>query len=171
LRNEAARANLLIGKDKEVIMPESNRGASPKYQQLTGLIVQRTAFDCGICCLAMLFGVTYEAALHAAGDSFVDGKGLYSERDALKQLGYAENDFIITRRDWCIAPEAYRRLSWRRRALITVPSLNREGVWHMVYYDGNRLFDPHREKRYESWEQLMPEEITLFAESAAGQAA
>jgi hypothetical protein len=30
LRGEAARANLLIGKDKEVIMPESNPGASPK---------------------------------------------------------------------------------------------------------------------------------------------
>lgn len=59
----------------------------------------------------------------------------------------------------------FRHLTWGRRAILAVPSLNNEGGFHSVYWNGSQVFDPSRYRTYASWEQLMPDEIILFAEN------
>ena len=102
--------------------------------------------------------------LAVIGDAFDPVKGMRREQTALKRLGFDEGSFIHLHRDWCITPEAFRRLSWKRRALITVPSLNIPEGWHMVYSDGRQLYDPSVGITYEAWDRLLPDEIILFDE-------
>lgn len=138
---------------------------------MTELVVQRTAYDCGICSIAMALGRSYEEVVAAAGDDFSE-KGLRSEVQALKGLGLNYNwrngepdgDFVSLHRGWAISPEFFRSLAWGRRALMSVPSLNKEGSWHMIYWTGDHVLDPSPNKTYAEWGQLLPNEMTLFRE-------
>lgn len=47
---------------------------------------------------------------------------------------------------------------------MTVPSLNNEGCWHFVFYDGRAVFDPSNKKTYRSFDELRPEDIVIFRE-------
>jgi hypothetical protein len=35
-----------------------------------------------------------------------------------------------------------------------VPSLNRPGGWHMIFWDGNRVWDPSPKMVYAAWQEL-----------------
>lgn len=142
---------------------------------MTVLVQQRTTSDCSICCFAMALGRTYEDVIATVGPHFDPAKGLANEYEALKDLGLKckfengeptdETEFLVKRRDWCIHPQMIRSWCWGRRAIITVPSLNIEDGFHVVYYDGKDLFDPSREKRYEKFTDLFPDEAVIFREA------
>src|SRR4029077_15672150 len=114
------------------------------------LIPQRTAYDCGICTIAMATGRSYEEVMAAAlAAKAFDEIGLRSEQWVLERLGldYSfENgepvgDFVCRHRG-VLAPEFFRSFAGRRRAIMAVPSLNIEKGFHSVFWDGRRLFDP-----------------------------
>ena len=143
------------------------------------LIEQRTHHDCTICCIAMATGRSYEDVMASAlaAEAFDPAKGCSSEYKILKALGLssrhvdgeAAGDFVCLHRGFEISPEYFRAMAWGRRALLAVPSLNKEGGWHTVYWDGAKLWDPSTRQRYERFGDLRPEEIVLFRE--AGQSA
>ncbi len=140
----------------------------------TALVEQREKSDCAICCIAMATGLSYEEVMAAAGDAYQPGKGTNREYEILQRLGYKYTfergepvgDIVARHRDWCISPEFFRSMLWGRRALVSVPSVNFAGGHHMVYWDGRRIWDPSRLKRYETVDQLLPDGIVLFREVA-----
>jgi len=141
---------------------------------MTLLIQQRTPSDCAICCMAMLTGRSYEDVLAAVGDAFDPEKGMRYEQKALQRLGFSHayrngkpiGDISCQHRGYQVSPEYFLDFTWGRRALITVPSLNIADRHHMVYWDGNSLFDPNPppKRTYERWDELKPDEIVLFRE-------
>lgn len=140
---------------------------------MTEIVPQRTPHDCSICSMAMLTGRTYEDVLETVGDTFDPKGGMRLEQKALQRLGFkythengeAVGDIVCTHRGFYISPEFYRSMAWGRRALMTVPSLNRPGGFHMIYWDGRRVFDPSMMKTYTEWKQLLPDELVLFRET------
>lgn len=139
---------------------------------MTALIQQRTAHDCAICCMAMVTGRPYEDVLGAVGDAFDPDKGMRYEQEALKRLGFdyrfergePVGDISCLHRGFEISPEFFRRLAWARRALMSVPSFNFADTWHMVYWDGSKVFDPSPLKTYRDFRELKPEAMVLFRE-------
>jgi hypothetical protein len=140
---------------------------------MSRLIQQRTAHDCAVCCLAMALGRVYETTLIEVGDTFDPERGMRYVTKALERLGLSytfdngepTGDFVNMYRGHIMSPQFFRSLAWGRRALMSVPSLNFPGESHMVYWNGDRLLDPSALKVYERWDQLLPEELTLFRET------
>lgn len=136
---------------------------------MTELIRQRTTYDCAVCTIAMATGFSYEV-VHYAGvlsGGFDPDKGCRSEQAVLEKLGVSPDTFKCYYREWCISPEFYREMTWGRRAIMAVPSLNKEGGFHSVYWTGRELLDPCTQKTYTEWGQLLPAELVLFVETAA----
>jgi hypothetical protein len=142
---------------------------------MTMLVQQRTPHDCAICCMAMLTGRAYEDVLATVGDAFDPEKGMGHEGQALERLGFDHTfangvpvgDFTCCHRGYAVSPEFFRDFAWGRRALMNVPSLNRPGGWHMIYWDGAKVWDPSILKTYDQWAQLRPEEMVIFREVIA----
>lgn len=121
----------------------------------------------------MLTGRTYEDVLASVGDTLDPERGMRRDQEALRRLGFSsqyENgepvgDFVCRNRG-PLSPEFFRHFAWGRRALMSVPSLNNPGGWHMVYTVGAKVFDPSSLKTYTAWAELRPDDITLFREVA-----
>lgn len=149
---------------------------------MTQIIQQRTPHDCAVAAMAMLTGKTWEET-HAIIGHLVDyegeRRGMRDEQQALKLLGFDyrfENgrpvgDISCMRRPFGIAADFYRQFAWGRRALMSVPSLNRPGGWHMIFWDGARVYDPSPLKTYSKFDELLPDELVLFRESPAAPCA
>lgn len=122
--------------------------------------------------MAMVTGRPYEDILGTVGDAFEPDKGMRHEQLALKRLGFsytfsngeADGDIVCRHRGFEISPEYFRAFAWGRRALMSVPSLNLAGGWHMIFWDSRRIFDPSPRLVYEQFIQLKPEEMVLFRE-------
>lgn len=136
---------------------------------VSGLIQQREKSDCAICTIAMALGRTYEEVLEAATadkewPDYQPGVGTRSEYAIIERFGLQQmQDFRVQHRG-ILAADFFRGLSWGRRAILAVPSLNIAGSVHSVYWTGNELWDPCTLKTYERWDQLLPDEMILFAE-------
>lgn len=151
------------------------------------LIKQRGPSDCGIASLAMFTGLPYEVCYQAGIDTgqFHPKKGTSHACYILRHLGFkqdalrgsAENDACTGRafrnfwHSWELNPDYVRMLMWGRPTLFSVPSLNREGGHHMVYYDGTHVFDPQHGRRGKKWhdledfDKLSPGEIIVWRTS------
>lgn len=126
------------------------------------VVKQKNSSDCVICCMAMLSGRTYEEILNLAVDYKIrleQGciKGVYSkeENEVLAVFGWRCGSM---RRKWKVEKDGQNFLETIKgiRAILTVPSLNIEGAYHAIYWDGAEIHDPHNEKTY-SKETLPPE--------------
>lgn len=142
---------------------------------MTDLIRQRTPHDCAIACMAMLTGRSWEDTSALVGhlvDYEGERRGMRREDEALKLLGFDdrwENGEPVgsvshLHRGFYISPEYFRSIAWGRRALMAVPSLNIPGGWHMIYWDGTKVFDPSPLKTYTRWCDLKPDDMHLFRE-------
>lgn len=122
--------------------------------------------DCAICTIAMALGKSYEDVLVAAlqARAFKPEEGTRSEYSIIEQFGLEQmKDFRVLHRG-PLAPEYFLHFAWGRRAILAVPSLNIEGGFHSVYWNGSQLFDPCTAKTYSEWKQLRPDEIILLHE-------
>lgn len=130
---------------------------------------QRTDHDCVFCCLAMVLGLTYEQAAARAGAAFMEILNVQGCTDPMEQALYAafglkkEVDFLELRYSphWA-SIAGVRNLLWGRRAMVTVRSKNIPDGFHMLYWDGNQVFDPSSKRRYEDWSEVEPVEMILF---------
>lgn len=134
------------------------------FPEKTVFVKQRTTHDCVPACMAMLTGLPIDAVIERLGDCFNPEKGTRNDHLSLNRMGFCDDEFIHIYKDWRLSVQLFKRFAWRRRALLTVPSLNHEGGWHMVYVDGENLYDPSTQKTYENYSQLEPHYMTLFRE-------
>lgn len=133
------------------------------------LIRQREKSDCAICTIAMALSRTYDEVLEAAlaVKAYESGVGMRAEYAVIERLGLKQMiDFRVHHRG-VLAPEFFRHLSWGRRAILAVPSLNIEGSFHSVFWTGSEMRDPCALKTYARWDELRPDEVIVFAETGA----
>lgn len=128
-------------------------------------IKQRLPTDCAICTIAMALAKPYDDVMAAAlgAKAWKVDEGVRSEWRIIEELGLKQMvDFRIMHRG-PLAPEYFLHFSWGRPAILAVPSLNIEGSFHSVYWNGTDLLDPCTLKTYSKWEELRPDEIILFS--------
>jgi|CXWL01.1.fsa_nt_gi hypothetical protein len=130
---------------------------------------QRTDHDCVFVCLAMVLGLTYEQAAARAGAAFMEilqvqgctgvmEDALYAAFGLKKDVDYVERVYSP---HWGTVG-GIKNMLWGRRAMVTVRSKNIPDGWYMLYWDGEKVYDPSRKKRYESWDEVEPVEMVLF---------
>lgn len=138
---------------------------------MTTLIQQKSASDCVLAAIAMAAGCASWNELWTEADlkSVVDSKGIADESPWLERAGLLRNEHYRTVRIWGDC-EVVQKLLWKRKALIACNSLNNLGGQHMVYWDGERVWDPHEGHWHLGWQyykhitSLMIKEVILFDE-------
>jgi hypothetical protein len=133
-----------IDGQKKQPMTDETRQSPAESVSHGKLVRQRMKSDCAICTIAMALGRSYEDVLVAAlnARAFKPEEGTRSEYSIIEQFGLEQmKDFRILHRGQ-LAPEFFLHFSWGRRAILAVPSLNIEGGFHSVYWNGSQLFDP-----------------------------
>lgn len=144
-------------------------GGEPAADILPKIIYQRTSTDCAICTIAMALGRTYDEVMAKAliAEAYDLQKGCRAEYSIFEAFGLVQmQDFRVLHRS-IISPEFFLHFSWGRRAILAVPSLNLEGGFHSVYWNGTELLDPSTKCVYQRWSELRPDEIILIAETGA----
>lgn len=129
------------------------------------LVKQRGDFDCVLATLAMAAGKPYEELFdeefcqRIEDATTCDGDNL---KEAYRRAGFTRDvDFQVI----YIGNKGIRilrRLLWKRRALLQVPSLNYPDSEHFIYWDGDRLYDPSNKQTYDHMHAVFPTYITLF---------
>jgi hypothetical protein len=148
-------------------------------------IYQRTTHDCGVAAIAMFCDMTYDEALELclrpdsdnedAQPIYREGWGMNRECIAFRYLGLWDygnqhnNKIRSFNKPPAIDATYFRNIAWGRRALIMVPSLNIEGGFHFICYDGEKVLDPNDpasgKKIYTKFEELAPVEIWVWNET------
>jgi hypothetical protein len=107
---------------------------------MTTLIQQKSQNDCVLAAIAMAAGASAWEDLWTEEDlqKVITSKGIANMDPWLKRAGITEWMECYVRDD-----RTAHRLLWQRRALLSVNSLNNPGGTHMVYWDGEKLWDPH----------------------------
>lgn len=113
---------------------------------MTTLIRQRSGNDCVLAAIAMAAGKSRWEDLWTEADlqSVIESKGVSNVEHWLERAGYELNkDYVVI---YCHNESSIaKRFLWKRKALLTVDSLNNVGGSHMVFWDGNRIYDPHED--------------------------
>lgn len=125
---------------------------------------QRNLKDCAICCLSMALGVSYKKI---KDDVMSANKIMYGDRhkfdgttievEHLILWKYGINHDFIEKKWVCSLSNGllqkmppFRRKIRNKRALLTVPSLNFNGKYHAVYWDGRKIHDPSNLRCYDT---------------------
>jgi hypothetical protein len=115
---------------------------------MTTLIQQRSPSDCVLAAMAMALGFT--AWEHAWTEEdlqkVVESKGISDFDPWLSRHGLKAREDYFEFHVWDQAVRQVRCMLWRRRALLSVDSLNLDGGSHMIYWDGTRIWDPNEGK-------------------------
>ena len=137
---------------------------------MTTLIQQRSGNDCVLAAIAMAAGKERWSDLWTEDDlaKCIKDGGIREESVYLTRAGFAKEDWLLIHTSYTNS-HMVQNLLWRRRALLSVASLNNRGGSHMVYWDGERIWDPHEGH----WDQgfqyfkhittLLISEVILFA--------
>lgn len=119
---------------------------------MTTLIQQKTLNDCALASIAMAAGTDKWEDLWTEADlEAIKGKGVGHGEDLdayMLRAGFIRRKHYKTVYLHGDVNDAVYDLLWGRRALLSVRSLNRDGGGHMVYWDGERLWDPSYERTY-----------------------
>lgn len=103
------------------------------------LIQQRHSYDCTVAALAMFLGKTYEEAEAILGHPTA-GMPLNETYRCLLELG---------------EDVQYRQgVKPTKPAMVVVFSKNQPGKLHMIYFDGEKVWDPSPNLRYETVEEM-----------------
>lgn len=110
---------------------------------MTNLIRQKSNNDCVLAAIAMAAGKRQWHELWNSEDleSVKLSRGISDLEPWLERAGLKENTDYIS-----IYVHSDQRmvkaLLWKRRALLSVESLNNNHGSHMIYWDGHRIWDP-----------------------------
>lgn len=110
------------------------------------LISQKYKYDCGVACLAMYTGESYNTIKTEYFDDNDFNKFVMSNVEiltAMLNLGYScvVEDTEITPQRWAELKDT--------PMMVVVPSRNQKNGLHMVYWNGEQVFDPTNEtKKY-----------------------
>lgn len=114
---------------------------------MSALVTQKNYSDCMLAAIAMAAGKSYDE-LWTPEDSqlCVDKHGCTDEMTStfLERIGFKVNTDVwrcyIYAANW---NEYTKRLFKGRRAIFSIPSLNHEGGFHAVFWDGKKILDPN----------------------------
>lgn len=119
---------------------------------MTTLIQQKTLNDCALASIAMAAGKEkWEDLWNEADLEAVKGKGVGHGEDLnayMLRAGFVRDKHFKAAYIHGDSHDYIAKLLWGRRALLSVHSLNRDGDGHMVYWDGEKLWDPSYERTY-----------------------
>lgn len=112
---------------------------------MTALIQQKSGNDCVLASIAMAAGLErWEDAWSDADlQAVIASKGVSDVDPWAKRVGYVAWEHfrpVYVHEDSQTVAHA---LLWKRRALLSCASLNNDGGSHMVFWDGQRIWDPH----------------------------
>lgn len=111
-------------------------------------VQQRTAYDCGVACLAMALIISYENALTLVEREAIDiTKGMRDEEvhKIIQGLG-----IDVTMSEFFFP---------MKKQIVAVPSLNLTDCYHYVYWDGEKVHDPNYGKENKRHYHGMTENI------------
>jgi hypothetical protein len=115
------------------------RSYKARAPKLTKLIRQRYPYDCAVASSAMYLGITWEEVRSHFGDIT---EGIPTNKVCEFLWSQGQN------------VEFYRDQLPTKKALVIALSRNHEEGWHMMYFDGRKLFDPSTEKTYTDLEDV-----------------
>jgi hypothetical protein len=109
---------------------------------MTTLIQQQSPNDCVLAAIAMAKGAEKWSDVWTPEDlqKVIDSKGIGDLKPWLEKAGITSYIEVYVRSESC---NIVKRMLWKRRALLSVDSLNNSGGSHMVFWDGEKLWDPH----------------------------
>lgn len=113
---------------------------------MTTLIQQKTGNDCVLAAIAMAAGKERWEDLWTEEDlqSVVASKGISDWEPWMVRAGLGK-EYV----GWWEVHTSHiddghvSIMLWKRRALLSVNSLNNNGGHHAVYWDGDKVYDPH----------------------------
>ena len=127
-------------------------------------------YDCMLACFATLLQEPIDQLFDQETRTRVEAnKGLYGNEINAEA---AKLGLMVDKHYWSIYVEnavmnaaVLRNLLRGRRAFLQVPSLNNEKSNHLVYWTGEKVFDPSNKQRYTWIEQLRPSYVWIFDEN------
>lgn len=126
----------------------------PKPRGETELVEQQEGLDCFVACAAMAEGTTYEDIAARLGKEKMDvikELGTYGRLldSCLDTLGWVRDVDYRAARGFT-GHYSFQTLYWlfERPAILQVESINFENESHLVYWDGKKILDPSKLKKY-----------------------
>jgi len=125
-----------------------------------GLIQQEDDYGCAVAALGMALGVSYKAAreeVRLYWECFhpvTPYKGLSWEEESIILYKHGIKTFPVWLPDDRTTGSFKKHLG-KCRALMSVPSINVPGLFHALFWDGLKLYDPSKLKTYtakRAWE-------------------
>lgn len=131
---------------------------------MTIRIVQKSGNDCVLAALAMAAGKKSweEAWTEVDLQEVIKTKGVGDIDPWMHRLGYEHRKDYITVYVHGDSMEMVQKFLWKRRALLSVHSLNIKGGNHMVYWDGDIIHDPSPERTYLHIESCIINRAIIF---------
>lgn len=130
---------------------------------MTTLIKQKGLYDCVLASIAMAKGCeTWEELWGEADLAEVDGKGVSDERPWMEKAGFKDNQWKRIYVYEGSGQAIIKKLLWKRRAMIAANSLNTAEHGHMMYWDGEKIFDPSTQRTFEFINSLVINSIIIF---------
>lgn len=121
------------------------------------LVQQRFTYDCALAALAMASGRPYDELWTPEFTAAIEAKkGTFGEAwdKALEMAGFVRNEHFRSVYVAQLPRAAVYPMLWGRRALVQVISLNHPSASHIVFWDGNEVFDPSTKQAYRWLDQL-----------------
>lgn len=132
------------------------------------IVKQKGESDCVLASLAMATGRPYSSLFKPAFRKKIEAdKGCYNEtlKEALKLAGFVEGKNARSVYTQHLDKIFVQALIWKRKAMIQVTSLNIAKGEHMIYWDGEELFDPSNKQVYKFVENLRPTYVWLLGDA------
>lgn len=131
----------------------------------TVLVQQRSGSDCTLACIAMAAGKPWDDLWSQSDiDELVANKGCGDEEPYMVRAGFTKNvDYKRFSMYDTLSQPDLKRFLWKRRAMLSVPSLNTENGSHHVYWDGESLFDPSTKKTYAYLSSVFITNVIIFS--------
>lgn len=135
---------------------------------MTHTIKQITGSDCFLACVAMAKGVGHIMDLWTFDDikAVVATRGVGDETPWMEKAALAKGvDYkrisVNGLSDYNM--DMLKALLCKRRAILSVKSLNIDGGSHAVYWDGEQLHDPSTQRTYQWLSSLTISQVLLFS--------
>lgn len=130
---------------------------------MTTLIKQRTNSDCVLAAIAMAAGKDYDE-LWTTDDvtKVVKDGGVSDEEPYMERAGFKKGVTYKRVSPWDINQAHLKNFLWGRRALLSIHSLNIPDGHHMVYWDGEEVFDPSPKDTYKRLHPMLITSVVLF---------
>jgi len=130
---------------------------------MTTLIKQKGFYDCALASISMAAGhSTWEQLWNEEDLKAVEGKGVSDETPWLLRAGFEKyRDYrrVFMHGEY---QQVVKNLLWRRRAMIAANSLNTPDGGHMMYWNGEELFDPSTQRTFLHLNSMLINSVIIF---------